>query len=65
MSQSTVRVLAESHGLALSAESSVRVQMPATGVSLLVAELDGSQVPCVEYGTGAGDKRKRLGLLLA
>ena len=59
VSPSTVRVITESHGLRLSEESSGAARMPSTGVRLMVAEMDGSHVPCVEFRAGAGDKRKR------
>lgn len=59
MRQSTVRVITERHGAVLSEGSGGAARMPATGGGVLVAEMDGSHVPCVEFRAGAGDKRKR------
>jgi len=61
VSQSTVRVITERHGAAMSEASGSVARMPGTGVSLMVGEMDGSHVPCVEFGVGTGDKRKRRG----
>lgn len=59
VSPSTVRLIAESHGAVLNEESAGEVRLPTQGVSCLIAEMDGSQVPCVEFRAGTGDKRKR------
>lgn len=59
VSSSTVRLIAESHGSVLNGESAGEVRVPAKGVSDLIAEMEASQVPCVEFRAGMGDKRKR------
>lgn len=61
VSQSTVRVITERHGLVMSEASGLAARMPVSGVGVLVAEMDGSHVPCLEFRAGAGDKRKRRG----
>lgn len=58
-SPSTVRVIAERHGLVLSEASGLAARMPVTGVGVMVAEMDGAHVPCLEFRAGAGDRRKR------
>jgi hypothetical protein len=59
VSVSTVRLIAEGHGAVLEEESGVEAHLPAKGVPCLIAEFDGSLVPCVEIGEDAGDRRKR------
>jgi hypothetical protein len=59
VSGSRVRLISEKHGLRMSEQFEVDLRMPAKGVDLLINELDGSQVPCVEFCDGEGDKRKR------
>jgi hypothetical protein len=59
VSVSTVRLIAEGQGAVLEEESGVEAHLPAKGVPCLIAESDGSPVPCVEFGEGAGDRRKR------
>lgn len=40
-------------------ENENELRMPVNGVQLMIAEFDGSHVPCVDFKEGEGDKRKR------
>jgi Uncharacterised protein family (UPF0236) len=55
----TVRSLTEGHGQALREAAEVVTEMPQQGVKQVIAEMDGSLVPCVEIFAGEGDKRNR------
>ena len=59
VSESAVRVITQGHGEALGLDAEVAVVLPAGGVGVVVAEIDGSMVPIVEVSEGEGDRRRR------
>src|SRR5882724_1039533 len=59
VSQSAVRRATQAHGEAMQVASEVAVQLPPAGVRELLAEIDGTLLPMVEVGEGAGDKRRQ------
>lgn len=56
---SRLREIAEKHGEALKDQSVEPIRMPVKGVKVMIAEMDGSHIPCVEFSEGEGDQRKR------
>lgn len=60
---SGVRAVTEKHGMLMQEESEIPARKPASGVSQMIGESDGSMVPIVEFRSGDGDKRKRRELL--
>lgn len=56
---SAVRAITQAHGAALEWAAQVPAQMPAEGVAVVVAEMDGSMIPTVQIAAGRGDKRRR------
>ena len=55
----TVRQVTEKHGSQMQSVPERKLRLPASGVEELVAETDGSMVPCVVIPEGSGDARKR------
>ena len=55
----TVRQVTQEHGARMQSVPERKLRLPASGVGALLAETDGSMVPCVEVRAGVGDGRKR------
>lgn len=55
----TLRQVTQKHGSQMQSVPERKLRLPASGVQELVAQTDGSMVPCVVIPEGAGDGRKR------
>jgi hypothetical protein len=55
----TLRKVTQEHGGRMQSVPERKLRLPAGGVRELVAETDGSMVPCVVLKKGVGDGRKR------
>lgn len=58
VSASRLREIAEKHGEVLKDQASGPLRMPIKGTSVIIAEMDGSHIPCVEFADQEGDRRK-------